>query len=192
MKLVRVMLTAATLTVAAAGAAQAQFAVEGRVGGAIPMGDDFGDAASNGFGLEANASFGILPLVDLYAGASWTRFGIESDGEDVDADFTDTGFFAGARVGLPAGPIQPWVRGGVIYNQLEASGEDGGVSVSVESERAVGFEIGGGISFSVMPMVSITPGVRYRSYSPDFNFGDETGSADVNYLTIDVGARIGL
>ncbi|HUE96038.1 MAG TPA: hypothetical protein VMN39_05235 [Longimicrobiaceae bacterium] len=133
-----------------------------------------------------------MPMVDLYAGASWARFGFDDADEEADANFTDSGFFAGARVALPAGPVQPWLRGGVIYNALEVSGEEEGISVSFETDRTVGFEVGGGIGFSVIPMVTITPGVRYRSYSPEFQFGEESGDVDVNYIAIDIGARIGL
>lgn len=190
MKTVRTLATVAVLSLGMVTAAQAQLAVEGRVGVAIPSGDDFGDAASTGFGFEGNVAYGVMPMLELYAGASWARFGVDSDeGEDVDADFTDLGFAGGARVNIPAAMVQPWIRGGLIYNRLEISGEEGDVEASFKTDWGVGFEIGGGVAIPVAPTIVITPGIRYRSYSPEASFGEFTDEADVNSIVIDVGAR---
>lgn len=186
----RTLATAAVLSVGMATAAHAQLAVEGRVGAAIPGGDDFGEAASTGFMVEGNVGFGVMPLLELYVGANWARYGVEEDdGEDVDANFTDYGVAGGARVNLPAGVVQPWVRGGLIYNRLEISGAEEGLEVTIESDWALGFEVAGGVAIPVAPTIVVTPGVRYRSYSPEVNLGEFGGDIDVNSVVIDVGAR---
>lgn len=191
MNTVRTLATVAALSLGMVTAAHAQFAVEGRVGAAIPTGDDFGETATTGFGFEGNVAYGVMPLLEVYAGASWTRFGVDSEeAEEVDAHFTDLGFSAGARVNLPGAIVQPWLRGGLIYHRLQISGEEGGFEASFKTDWALGFEVGGGGGIPVAPTVVITPGVRYRSYSPEVSFGELTGDADVNSVVIDIGARL--
>lgn len=190
----RIWIPAAILAVGLAAPAQAQFSpfsIEGRAGAAFPTGD-IADGLNTGFSVGANVGYSVMPLLDLYAGYSFQRFGFDDDEEfgEVDADATDSGFSLGARLGLPAGAISPWVFGGVLLHQVEIEGRDGDVTASMTSDRSVGFEVGGGVALPIAPALSLTPAVRYRRYSTDFDFGGETWSEDITYFTVDVGVRL--
>jgi opacity protein-like surface antigen len=197
---VRLVLSAALLAAVVPVAAQAQFAtpfsIEGRAGAVVPIGD-FGDTevmgAKTGFGFGVNGAYRVIPMLDLYAGFSWHRFGVEDDPEfgDVNFDLDDSGFEVGARLFVPGMTgISPWVQGGLILQQLKMGGSEGGISASLTSDRAAGFEVGAGAAFPLTPNLSLTPGVRYRQFKAKFDLpfiGSE--SLDVQYLAADLGVQ---
>lgn len=172
--------------------AQSPLSLEIRGGVAVPMGD-FADAATTGVGFGGTAAFQILPIFDVYAGYSWTRFSAEADDDigGTDVDITDSGFAVGGRLYLaPVGNLAPWVQGGVLLHELEREVSGNGVSVSVTSDRGVGFEAGGGVSIPVATNISFTPGVRYRQYPAEFGDADELLDIDVQYLSLDLGVQL--
>lgn len=170
--------------------AQTPLSVEVQAGVVIPTGDFAEDFATTGFGLGINAAYRILPMLDLYAGYSWQRFGVDDEEfPDADIDVEDSGFALGARLNVPAVPgLSPWVRAGVILHELQVSGTDGGFTASFTSDRALGFEVGAGLAFPVAPRVSLTPGITFRSYKPEFD--GETADEPVTYFGIHLGGRI--
>jgi hypothetical protein len=173
------------LALAAPAAVQAQspFSVEVHAGVVVPTGD-FADIATTGFGFGAHAAYQVMPMLDLYAGYSWQRFGVE-DEFNGDLDLDDSGFAVGARVNLMGMPgFDPWIRGGVILHEIKIS--EGGFSLT--SDRAVGFEVAAGLAFPIAPRVSITPAVTFRTYSPEFE--GESLDESVSYFGVQVGGRI--
>lgn len=182
-------LTLALVPIAGVQAQITPFSVEAEAGVVIPTGDFGDDFATTGFGLGLTAAYRVAPMLDLYAGFSWQRFGAEDDPEfgEFDVDIDDSGFSLGGRLHFPGAPgISPWVRAGVIFHRLKVSGSEGGFSISVESDRTVGFELGGGAAFPVAPRVEITPSLSFRRYTPEL-----AGESDeaVTYLGLGVGAR---
>jgi opacity protein-like surface antigen len=174
------------LALAAPVAVQAQspFSVEVHAGVVVPTGDFGDDFATTGFGFGIQAAYQVMPMLDLYAGYSWQRFGVDDDfNGDVDVD--DSGFALGARVNLMGMPgFDPWIRGGVILHEVKIS--EG--SFSLTSDRSVGFEVAAGLAFPIAPRVSIVPALMYRNYSPDFEGADLDES--LSYFGVTVGARI--
>lgn len=192
MKAVRTLAAALGLAVLVPAAAQAQispFSVEARVGAAIPTGD-FADGVTTGFGFDANVAYRVMPMLELYGGYSWTRFGFDDDEEfDEDVNMDDSGFAVGARVmfaGVPG--IDPWVRGGVILHQLKTSFSEGPVSGSFTTDRAAGFEAAAGVAIPVAPRVALTPAVTFRTYTPKFD--GESFDSSVQYVGLHLGGRI--
>ena len=109
----------------------------------------------------------------------------------------DSGFNVGAQLVFSSiGSLQnatPWLRGGAIFHEfeLEIEGEDDVAEVSFSTDREVGFEAGGGLNIPLGEVISITPGVRYVSYSPQFDFdGVESEPLNVRYIVADVGLQI--
>src|ERR1700741_3142263 len=135
------------------------FAFEGRAGVAVPTGD-LGDAAGTGFAVGGSITYHALPLVGLYAGASPAQFPADAD----DGDFKDAGFEVGARIGIPTPliPIDPWIKAGAVFHQLELRG----TAADDFDDWGTGFEVGAGLGFGFGP-ISITPGVTYVSYKVD-------------------------
>lgn len=171
---------------------------EARGGVAIPTGD-FDDGAGTGWSVGGAVFYRVVPMVSVYGGFEHARFSTDSDAdfEGIDSNLTDDGFRLGARFDVPFGAltgVSPWVEGGATFNRTSIHlSDDTGSSVSVDSDRSVGFEVGGGLSFNVAPRISLTPGVRYRSHTADF--GDTTdgpAKVDVNHLTVDLGVHIRL
>jgi hypothetical protein len=137
--------------------------------------------ASGGVGFGANAAFDFLPGVAVYAG--YDRYSFNADIEGVDAEYIDQGFVVGGRFTPRAGALlgfNPWVRGGVLFHDLQLTMLDD------ESERSTGFEVGGGIDIPLGLVLSFTPGVIYRQYEPDFG---DTEAAKVSYFDISLGLK---
>jgi opacity protein-like surface antigen len=193
MKTVKTLFAVLSLAVLAPVALQAQtpFSVEVQAGAVIPTGDFADDFATTGFGFGINAAYRVIPALDIYAGYSWQRFGVDdAEFDDVDVDLDDSGFALGARLFVPGmATLSPWVRGGVIFHQLKVSGSEGGFSASFTSDRTVGFEVGAGLAFPVAPNFAITPAVLFRTYEPEFE--GESGDA-VSYFGIFVGGSLAL
>ena len=178
---------AAAATALMAGTAQAQlptitpFAFEARAGVALPTGD-MNEDTGPGLALSGSVTYHAIPLIGIYAGGSYARFSADLE-EDVEGHATDTGFDVGARIGIPTPliPIDPWIKGGVLYHQLKL---DNGGTDDLD-DWGTGFEVGAGLGFGFGP-VSITPGVMYQSYKVD----DGTDEATAASIRAEIGVRI--
>lgn len=175
-------------------------AVEARGGFSIPTGDwNEEENLNTGAGFSVGALFNITPAVAVYG--AWERFafGVDDDGEfgSAEAETVDTGLRAGVEFSIPLGAASatPFVFGGVLYHQLSASVSEGGISFNIEADRALGFEVGGGVEVPLGAVLSFTPGVRYGTHSAAFEFDDAPAPGDdevtVGRVTIDLGLRFG-
>lgn len=180
------LLAAGALGVAAPAEAQGFFplALEVRGGAAFPTGD-FKDAldADMGTSYGVNATLQATPLLGIYAGYERAELGL-SDESAFEGDLTDQGFAFGGKLNLPLMGFGPWVRAGAVYNELTRESDVGGVDF--ETDSGFGFEVGGGLSIPLGLVVSVTPGVRYRSYSPGGD-GAAFSDLDVSYFVADLG-----
>ncbi|HEU0077313.1 MAG TPA: outer membrane beta-barrel protein [Longimicrobiaceae bacterium] len=176
----KVFVAAALAAVAFAAPAHAQsmlpFAVEGRVGLAVPTGE-FGDDLGMGYGLAANVSFNVAPTLALYGGYSYTQFDFDDEVIETDETFDVQGFEGGARLGLPMVGFSPYVKGGVVYFK---GGVDG-----VDSDNELGFTVGGGLNYRLGPVVSFTPEVTYVTVPAE-------AGPNANFVRADVGLRFHL
>ena len=167
--------------------------LEVRLGAGAPTGD-FADPAAGvdaeaGFGFEVGARLNVTPTVALYGAYQWMEFGCaECETAEIDGDVLDSGGEIGARADLPfqrAG-LAPWVRAGILFHELEFSGEGG----SLRSDAAFGFGIGAGVAVPLQRGLTLLPGIHYRTYSADFEFEElslRNLSTDVSHVTLDVG-----
>ncbi len=170
------------------------FSFEVRGGLAFPTGD-FGEteedvgSVETGYTVGANATYHFMPLLGVYAGYTYNRFGVEGLDE---LAVMDQGFNAGVRVAVPTPliPIDPYVKAGLVYNSLsfEFDGEGEGF---VESDNSLGYEVGAGVGISLGPKLSFTPQVTYTSYEPQYD-GVEEDDFKVQHIRVDVGLRIRL
>lgn len=168
--------------------------VEGRGAFALPQGDwNEGDALGNGFGYGLDIRLQVLPLINIYGG--WDSYSFDIEEAD-DTDATDSGMHLGGQVSLPLSAvtgISPFAFAGAVFNRTSMEIESNGISVGVESDREIGYELGAGVAFPFAPGVAVTPQVRYRSHGVDFTGADgETEDTTVSYLSFEVGVRLGL
>jgi len=171
------------LAFAGAATAQSPFSAELRLGAGIPQ--DFGELAlSPGFGFEGTIRYDLPLCLQLYTGWDWYRF---TDDQDADLDLEDTGYALGLRW-TPMRLEQflgPWLRGGIVYDHLEIEDADG--ELVSDSDHTLGFEVGGGVTIG-RGRVALTPGVRYRRFSPEMQVGNVTSDAeDFSYLAVELG-----
>jgi hypothetical protein len=156
--------------------AQIPLSIDVRGGAALPqgdLGDDAALAADMGWGFEGSVGLALTPMFSLYGGGS--RYVYERGGDDTatDGEFVDQGFHAGAKVSLAPMLMgaSPWVRGGVIFHDLEQ--DDAGATEEDTSTEA-GFEVGAGLEIPLGQVLSFTPGARYHSYRQNSDsLGDE-------------------
>src|SRR5215218_1251044 len=164
MKIRTVLAPALVLSAALATRAHAQntlpVSFELRGGASIPTGD-FADGVQTGWSLGGSVLYAPRPNLALYAGFQHDDFSLDDDAdvdEGTDVGIQDDGLRAGARVSLllaGLGSVRPWAEGGVLFNRTTVSASDGDVSASVDSDWALGFEVGAGLAFDVSPKVSI-------------------------------------
>ena len=199
MKKITLGLLSAVAAVAFAAPAHAQlpnltpFSFEVRGGLVFPTGDfgeseeDVGEITS-GYTVGANATFHFSPLLGVYAGYTYNRFGVEGL-EDLDVN--DQGFNAGLRLAVPTPliPIDPYLKGGVVYNTLGFT-FDGDDEDFIDSDNSLGFEVGAGVGIALGPKLSFTPQVTYTRYEPKYD--GEGDDFTVQHLRADVGLRIRL
>jgi hypothetical protein len=153
------------------------FAFEARGGVAVPTGE-LGDLAGPGMVVGGSITYHAMPLLGIYAGGTHARMSADAAG-----DYRDTGLDLGVRVGIPTPliPIDPWIKGGMVFHRLELS--DAGVDDF--NDNGLGLEVGAGLGFGFGP-ISITPGVGYVSYKVNGGLTEST----VSYVKADLGVRI--
>jgi opacity protein-like surface antigen len=170
------------------------FSAEVRGGLAFPTGD-FGESeedvgsVKSGYSVGANVTYHFMPLLGVYAGYTYNNFGVEGLDE---LEVIDQGFGLGVRAAIPTPliPIDPYVKAGLVFNQLgfEFEGDD---DILVDSDRSLGFEIGAGVGIGLGPKLSFTPQVTYTSYEPKYD-GENEDDFKVQHVRVDVGLRIRL
>jgi hypothetical protein len=186
---------AALAAVAFTGTAGAQSALplsfEVRGGAAVPVGD-WKEIASPGFGLNGNVTFNVTPVLGIYGGYTYNRFGVDDDlgAEGDDVNWTEQGFDVGvkARFAAPTGlPLTPFFRGGAIFHKLGISDDD----ASISGDHKLGFDVGGGVEIGVARNITLTPQLGYSQFSPGDD-EDEIEGEDLNVSNINVAVGLNI
>jgi len=164
-----------------------RWSVEIRAGGNIST-ESFAEVDQKaGVGLEGSVAYRVLPNLSLYAGWDWQHRQAKDPLFGATADVEDTGYAYGVRYLFPVDTrAKPFLRLGGLFNHVEIEDEDGTL-VADSKHTGQGWEMGGGLNVTLNDSWSLTPGVRYRRFSPDVRFGGTTTSATVAYVTLDVG-----
>lgn len=167
-----------------------------RVAAGVPSGDFTGRVsgieAEAGISVGAGARVPVTPLLAVYGGVQYTRFGC---GECADVGIDDTATDVSAEVGgyvtLPyrVGRFAPWASAGLLAGRLQLSGGD-----SIWSDIGLGWSVGAGVSAPLGNNLTLTPGVYYRTYSANFEFdadlfesGSPERTVDVTHFSLGVG-----
>jgi outer membrane protein with beta-barrel domain len=165
------------------------FSFEARAAVAFPTGelaDDDQGNASTGWVLSGSATYHAIPMIGIYAGYSYGQFGLD---EVDDIHYTEQGFDAGLRLAVPTPliPIDPWIRGGLVFHKLSLDGSDD-PDIGGETDTGLGFEVGAGLGFGLGP-ISLNPGVSFVRYDAETEDDDEI---TISYFKVEIGGRIRL
>jgi Outer membrane protein beta-barrel domain len=172
--------------------------------GSFPTGDFSGSQTSSsnaviagaksgfGYGLDAGVGLGML---GIYAGFDHIQFDCETTTCQTDGKYTLQGVTVGVKISPSIGALfTPFVKGGVTFNSLKG-GYGGSSSNGFTTDQAPGFELGAGLDFGFLGLVSITPQVRYvgqnlKATVPGVVVTNTTPSTGVNYFTFDLGMSV--
>lgn len=167
---------AAVATAGAAAPAAAQWALEGRVGSALPTGELTTSPAPNqtaGLSFAADAMYSFSPRWTGYLGASRQSFNCDGCTTDVD----DVGVNGGLKYILNRDDDALfWVRGGLLANRASVDG--------VNNEWGVGVDSGIGVDWRVNHRFAVVPALRVSSYN--------SGALSLTYFTMDLGLHLHL
>lgn len=159
---------------AAPVAASAQWAMEGRVGSALPSGELTRDSGLNqtaGVSFAADATYGFNESVSVYGGLARQSFNCAGCTRSV----SSTGFDSGVKLRLTtSGSAEPWVRGGLMLHQPQVDGD--------ERDWGLGFGSAVGVDWLLNPRFSVVPALRLSSYN--------SGSMSLTYVTLDAGVHV--
>jgi hypothetical protein len=194
-------LAAAVLAVLPAVPARAQgpgpVALELRGGAAVPLGS-FRKRVSTGTSYGALAELRLHRIVGLYAGydrdSFGTRSGAELGGRTMSGDVESSAVRLGVQWALPVGggPLEPFLRTGVLFDRVTAGFEGSGGARVEESDRVTAFNVEAGAGIAFGRSVAIVPGIRYFSLYPRFRAADPNGRAELHlqHLSLTLGLRV--
>lgn len=146
-----------------------------------------GTDLDTGVGFEGTIAYRFMPHLAVYTGWGWNHFSAGQSFVGSDIDFEETGYTFGLQFIHPLGMsnIHYMIRGGGIYNHLEAEDNDGD-NVG-DSDHEFGWQVEAGLSIPLGERWHIMPGVRYHSLSNDFDVDGSETSVDLNYVSAGVG-----
>jgi opacity protein-like surface antigen len=152
------------------------------------------EGAKSGFGYGLDVVVGLGPI-GVYAGFDHIKFDCETDTCQNDGKYTLQGVTAGVKLGLPSVSVfRPFIKGGVTFQDLKGGYGDESSNV-LTTDRTPGYEIGLGLDYSLLRIVSFSPQVRYvgqkfKPKIPGVVTPETSTSQGVNYFTFDLGLSV--
>lgn len=149
------------------------------------------EGAKNGFGYGLDVVVGFGPI-GIYGGFDKVKFDCETDTCQTDGKYTMQGVAVGLKFAIPTmSRFHPFVKGGVTFNSLEG-GYGGSSSNTLTTDRTPGYEIGAGLDYALLSILSFSPQVRYVGQNftakiPGVTTPAASTEQAVNYVTFDLG-----
>jgi opacity protein-like surface antigen len=159
-----------------------------------PSSDVVIEGAKSGFGYGLDVGLGLGPI-GIYAGFDHVKFDCQTETCQSDGKYTLQGVTAGVKLALPtASRFRPFVRGGVTFQDLKG-GYGASSSNALETDRTPGYEVGVGLDYSLLGILSLTPqaryiGQRFKPKIPGVVTPTEPNAQGVNYFTFDLGLSV--
>jgi opacity protein-like surface antigen len=156
--------------------------------------DEVITGAKSGFGYGLDLGLGFGPI-GIYAGFDHINFDCQTETCQTDGEYTLQGVTAGVKLAMPmVSRFRPFVKGGVTFQDLKG-GYGSSSSNVLTAERTPGYEVGVGLDYSLLGIVSLTPQARYigQKFKPKIPgvVTPETSNAQgANYFTFDLGLSL--
>ncbi len=166
------------------------------VDGAFPT-NKLGDAELDaGLGFGANIRVRLQPHLLAYAGWEWKHFVTDQLVSTQELDVEETGYTFGLRFEHPLrgetsserSTLGYWLRAGGVFNHIEVENDDG--DIVADTDHAIGWEAGGGLTVPLTARLALAPGVRFRTLSRDLSIGNTSRSVTLSYVTATVGLTV--
>ena len=152
------------------------------------------EGAKNGFGYGLDLAIGLGPI-SAYGGFDHVKFDCETATCQSDGKYTMSGVAVGLKLAVPmASRFRPYIKGGVTFQDL-AGGYGGSNANVLTTERTPGYEIGAGLDYQLLGILSLTPQVRYVGQNfkpkiPGVITPTNATEQSANYITFDLGLSL--
>jgi opacity protein-like surface antigen len=158
-----------------------------RLTGAVPTQDLAGADLETGVGFGATLAYRVQPHLFVYGGWDWLHLTADQSFAGSERDFEETGYTMGLRFEHPSimTNLLYRVEAGATYKHVEIEASNG--DLIEDSGHELGFEAGVGLVLTLSDAWRLTPSLRYRSFSPDFEIESTTTEGRMRYAAFDVG-----
>lgn len=152
------------------------------------------EGAKSGFGYGLDVGIGIGPI-GIYGGFDHIKFDCQTETCQSDGKYTLQGVSAGVKLAIPmANRFRPFVKGGVTFQDLQG-GYGASSSNVLQTDKTPGYEVGVGLDYSLLGILSLTPQARYigqkfKPKIPGVSTPTESTAQGVNYFTFDLGLSL--
>jgi opacity protein-like surface antigen len=152
------------------------------------------EGAKSGFGYGLDVVVGVGPI-GVYGGFDHIKFDCQTDTCQSDGKYTLQGVTAGVKLAMPmVSRFRPFVKGGVTFQDLQG-GYGSSSSNVLTTDRTPGYEVGVGLDYSLLGIVSLSPQARYigqkfKAKIPGVSTPTVSTAQGVNYFTFDVGLSV--
>ena len=159
-----------------------------------PGSDVMIEGAKSGFGYGLDLGVGLGPI-GVYAGFDHIKFDCQTETCQQDGKYTLQGVTAGVKLALPmASRFRPFVKGGVTFQDLQGGYGESKSNV-LTTDRTPGYEVGLGLDYSLLGILSVVPQARYvgqkfKPKIPGVVTPTEPTSQGANYFTFDLGLSV--
>jgi hypothetical protein len=142
---------------------------------------------SVGVGFGATVAYHVQQHLAAYGGWDWIHFQAQQSFAGTDMAFDETGYTLGLRFEHPmAGDdVMFRVEAGGTYKHIEIANVDG--DIVDDSGHELGLEAGGGVVVPLGTNWRLTPTVRFRTLTPQFEIAGLTTKADMRYAGVEIG-----
>lgn len=166
-----------------------RFAFELNGGASFPLTELNNTKLNTGFGFEGIFHYRFIKHTGVYVGWGWNRMAADHSFAGDDICFEETGYIFGLQFMHPIADsrFSYYFRAGGLYNHIETENTDG--EIINDSKHGLGYQLGGGVNYSLSNKWSLNMGVKYNSLNRDSEFKDTTESLDYKYLSA---VRVGI
>ena len=150
--------------------------------------------AKSGFGYGLDVVVGVGPI-GIYGGFDHIKFDCQTETCQSDGTYTLQGVTTGVKLAMPmVSRFRPFVKGGVTFQDLQG-GYGSSSSNVLTTDKTPGYEVGVGLDYSLLGIVSVSPQVRYigqkfKAKVPGVSTPTTSTAQGVNYITFDLGLSL--
>lgn len=186
----RIIIAVAALAFALAplSAQEQRVTIDLRLAAGFPSADLADAVLDPGFGFGTTIAWRAHEHMHLYAGWDWLHFTAEQSFAGSDLDFEETGYTVGLRFEHPwrdASRLRYRLEAGGTYKHIEVEDADG--DLVVDSKHGLGYELGAGLLVPIGRGWRVSPTLRWRVLSREFEIGNVTTSGDLRYVGLELG-----